>query len=101
MLALYHARRYRQNQLPGDLLLAAAFLGGGLLAHYDAILLAPAVAWLVLPVLFRQGRKVWRAWATALLAGALVAGSFYLPYALSPTFGVRAATCWKTAWATA
>ena len=87
VLALYHARRYRQGRLPGDLLLAAAFLGGGLLAHYDAILLAPAVAWLVLPVLFRQGRKVWRAWATALLAGALVAGSFYLPYALSPTFG--------------
>ena len=77
VLALYHARRYRQGRLPGDLLLAA---GPGrraarpLRRHSARAGNRP----LVLPVLFRQGRKVRRA-CTALLAGALVASSFTCP----------------------
>lgn len=86
MLSLYHAQAYRERRQPGNLVLAAAFLAGGLLAHYDAVLFAPAVAWLVLPTLVTRAQRDWGAWAAALVAGLLITGSFYLPYALSPAF---------------
>ena len=81
-LAVLHAARYRDDGARRDLLLAASFLGGGLLAHYDAILVAPAVAWLLVPTV---RRRPW-AWAGALLLGASVLGLFYVPFALQPTF---------------
>ncbi|MDT8306950.1 MAG: glycosyltransferase family 39 protein, partial [Anaerolineae bacterium] len=86
VLSLYHADVYRQKRNPGDLVLAAAFLAGGLLAHYDAVLFAPAVVWLLLPSLARPEQRSRGAWGAALLTGLLIAGSFYLPYALSPAF---------------
>lgn len=85
-LSLYHAQAYRESRQPGNLVLAAAFLAGGLLAHYDAVLFAPAVGWLVLPTVVTRAQRDWSAWAAALLAGLLISGSFYLPYLLSPAF---------------
>ena len=89
--SLLHASRYYRGR-PGrtrDLVLATIFLAGGLLAHYDAILVGPAVAALLLGGLytaFRHRHKM----LTPLALGAAAAGAilalFYFPYILNPTF---------------
>jgi hypothetical protein len=72
-----------------SLLAAALLLAVGLLAHYDAILTLPALVWLVLAGGWRRG---WRAaqWlrtlALPIAAGALLVGSFYLPFVLHDHF---------------
>ncbi len=70
-----------RHALPG------LFLGCGLLAHYDAVLLAPAVSWLLIfypkP---KTAQELWtRLWPT-LAAGALVTAIFYIPYTRHPNF---------------
>jgi hypothetical protein len=87
ILALLHAARYRARGRRLDLLLAATFLAGGGLAHYDAILAAPAIGWLLLARVRTSRKLSWRPWALAFVAGAAILGIFYVPYALSPTFG--------------
>ncbi len=74
--------------------LAGVFLGSGLLAHYDAIAVAPALAFVGLAaVLQRDGTLVPSPWVTfgrsLAMAGAclLVAGPFYLAYLTDPAFG--------------
>jgi hypothetical protein len=68
---------------------AATLLALGLLAHYDAALVTPALAWLVVAGGLRRG---WRGWAWARgLAGPAALGlallaAFYVPYALGPSF---------------
>ena len=74
--------------------LTGAFLGAGLLAHYDAILVIPAIAFVFLSDLPQISRGTSRQtknlrplisgilFATGCLL--LVAGLFYLPYALDP-----------------
>ncbi|MFQ5576374.1 MAG: ArnT family glycosyltransferase [Anaerolineae bacterium] len=62
------------------------FLGVGLLAHYDAILVIPALGWLWLRTPAPLGRRatsggLWLAGFTG------SAGLFYLPYLLDPQFG--------------
>jgi hypothetical protein len=88
--------------------LSGAFLGAGLLAHYDAILVAPALAYLQIPnfksqIANRQtdklttqqinqpttqqmtsGESSIATLLTALGSLLIVAGLFYLPYALDP-----------------
>lgn len=72
---------------------AAALLAVGLLAHYDAAYVAPALGWLVVAGGLRRG---WRgaAWARALAAptliGAALLASFYLPYLTSASFAQTA-----------
>lgn len=76
-----HPQRY--------LLSAAGLLAVGLLGHYDAAAVAPALAWLVLAGGRRRG---WRgqAWLRGLLPPVLVGGallaSFYLPFVLNERF---------------
>ena len=67
-LAVLYADRYASDGGRYDLLLTAVFLAGGLLAHYDAILAAPAVGWLLVRRL-RYFPIDWRAWGTAVLTG--------------------------------
>lgn len=87
-LALLCAWRWRESGRVRWLALSGLFLGTGLLAHYDAILVAPAilyVGWLARSG--PAGRFPWRAglvWGAALLAAAL---PFYLPYTLDPQAG--------------
>lgn len=69
--------------------LAGLSLGLGLLAHYDALLALPAIAWLLLAGLPGPGRpfKAARLAQPALLFGLallLVALPFYLPFLLDP-----------------
>jgi hypothetical protein len=85
-LSLLSAARFRRRGRRIDLWLAAVFLAGGLLAHYDAILVAPAVAWQLLARVRDKRRIVWQHWLiAALLAGGILA-LFYLPYILNPNF---------------
>jgi hypothetical protein len=76
-----------------SLLAAAALLAVGILAHYDAGLVTPALAWLVLAGGRRRG---WRArdWLLGLgapaLVGAALLASFFLPYVLGPSFASTA-----------
>jgi hypothetical protein len=85
LLSLIHADRYRRNGASVDLALSASFLSGGLLAHYDAILAAPAVAWLVV-ARWRRERAGWpRHAALATATGLLLLALFYAPYLASPT----------------
>ncbi len=84
-LSLLFADRYRERARSVDLLLAAAFLAGGLLAHYDGILVAPAVAWLVIGR-WRQSPAVAVRHAVAgALIGTALLGLFYVPYLANPT----------------
>ncbi len=72
---------------------AAGLLAVGLLAHYDAAYVAPALAWLVVAGGLARG---WRAgdWARGLAApvllGAALLASFYLPYVTSASFAQTA-----------
>ncbi|MEI6778537.1 MAG: glycosyltransferase family 39 protein, partial [Chloroflexales bacterium] len=72
---------------------AAALLAVGLLAHYDAAMVAPALAWLVIAGGWRRGWR-WREWLRGLgipaLLGAALLTSFYLPYVTSASFGATA-----------
>jgi 4-amino-4-deoxy-L-arabinose transferase-like glycosyltransferase len=73
-----------------DLLGAAVLLAVGLLAHYDAAAVVPALVWLVLWGGWRQGWRgaVWlrKLWLPVLVGGGLLA-SFYGPFVLSERFG--------------
>ncbi len=71
------------------LLLAAAFMAYGLLAHYDTVLFAPAAAWLLFSGML-QRRDNWRPEARnillALLMGAVILALFYVPFMSNPNF---------------
>jgi len=77
-----------------QLVAAAALLAVGLLAHYDAVMVIPALAWLVVAGGLRRG---WRAgqWLRGLAAPVAVGGvllaSFFVPYLLGPSFASTAA----------
>ncbi|MEO8084295.1 MAG: glycosyltransferase family 39 protein [Ardenticatenales bacterium] len=91
-LAIWCAWRYRKDQAddaPRWLLLTALFLACGLLSHYDAALVAPAILWLVV-ARWRAERGSLRRdrWAIAasILLGAVLLASFYVPFVLHPYF---------------
>ncbi len=91
LASLLHATRYYRGRprRASDLVLAATFLAGGLLAHYDAVLVAPAVAALLLPGLLAAHRQRQKALVPVALSGAVAAAIlalFYVPYVLNPTF---------------
>ncbi|MCA9999696.1 MAG: glycosyltransferase family 39 protein, partial [Anaerolineales bacterium] len=85
-LALLHADSYRRDGKQRDLLLVAAFLAGGLLAHYDAVLVVPAIIWLLWPRLWPLRQLDWAAWGKGVLVGAVCLGLFYVPFLLNPNF---------------
>ncbi len=78
-------------------LLSGLCLGTGLLAHYDTILVLPAIGWLLLPSLLSdEGQFSWLDWWTRFrkatfipiilfISGtALISLPFYWPYSLDP-----------------
>lgn len=71
-------------------LFGAGLAAVGVLAHYDGVLVLPALAWLLLAGGARSGWSS-RAWALGLGAPvalfAAIAGSFYVPFALQERFG--------------
>jgi 4-amino-4-deoxy-L-arabinose transferase-like glycosyltransferase len=92
-LALLALWRWSQEGGRRWLLAGAALLAFGLLAHYDAGMALPAVAYVVGRRLWAEGPSPWlrwRAWLGDVLgAGALAAGTlalFYVPFALHPNF---------------
>ena len=85
-LSLLAAVRYGRERRTADLFLSVVLLAGGMLAHYDAILYAPAVAWTLVGADLRRWRFNWRGWALSLFAGAAMGALFYVPFALHPTF---------------
>ena len=94
-LSLLCAWEWRSTGALRWAVLAGVFLGGGLLAHYDAITVAPALAFVVLvAVLQRDGAPARSPWVTCgsalAMAGAclLVAAPFYLASLADPAFGV-------------
>lgn len=86
ILALSHAFLYRRHGRPLHLILSAAFVAAGLLAHYDALMVVPAVAWLLLQRIVEQRVLPWKAATGALLLATFILGLFYIPFAASPTF---------------
>lgn len=96
-LAVWCAWRYRHAEDDGDdgrtaarwLLLCALFLACGLLSHYDAALVAPAAAYLVVgrwravPGSLRRERL---AVAAAVVLGAALLAAFYVPLVQHPYF---------------
>jgi len=92
-LALLALWRWSEGGGRRWLLAGAALLAFGLLAHYDAGMALPAVAYVVGRQLWAEGpspRLRWRAWLGDVLgAGALAVGTlalFYVPFALHPNF---------------
>lgn len=91
LIALLHITRYVQDRprRNGDLVLSALFLAGGLLAHYDAVLVAPAGGVLLLAGLhaaWRQRQRALIAIGMAVTAAVAILALFYVPYVLNPTF---------------
>ena len=86
VLSLIFAHRYRQKGGTLDLILSACFLAAGLVAHYDAILAAPAVAWLIVARWRSDGSGWFRQAIPALVAGGTILALFYVPYVANPTF---------------
>lgn len=85
-LALLMASRYRAQGRRADLIMAGAFLAAGLLAHYDAILVAPAVAWLLVDGWRRAGARRAGPVLAALALGGVILALFYVPYVLNANF---------------
>ncbi|MFQ5421193.1 MAG: hypothetical protein ACE5EY_12625, partial [Anaerolineae bacterium] len=83
LLALLHAGRYREEGKAVDLGLTAVFLAGGLLSHYDAVLVVPAIVWLVWP---RVQVARWREWLLSAVTGLGLLTVFYVPYVYHPNF---------------
>ncbi len=83
LLALLHADRYREDEDGWELGLTAVFLAGGLLSHYDAVLVVPAIVWLVWP---RLQPARWREWLLAGVSGIGLLALFYVPYLRHPNF---------------
>ncbi len=78
-----------ERDAPAWILLAALLLAAGLLAHYDAGLVAPALLWL----LVRRWRTQAGAWrrdlpwvGAATVLGTVLLGAFYAPLARHPYF---------------
>ena len=86
-LSILSATRYRQKGRLSDLVLSTVFIGAALLAHYDGLLFAPAVVWLIIGRFIDERRFEWRQALIALLVGSVVVGVFYVPYVLNPNFG--------------
>ncbi len=94
LLSLLVLDEYRVQRRRWALLLGAAFLAAGALAHYDAILFAPAAAMLALR--WTPGQR-WR-WVEIkaghylypLLVGLTILAVFYVPFVLDPNFGKTA-----------
>ncbi len=91
-LAVWHAVSFRERGRRLDLGLTAVFLAGGLLAHYDAVLVVPAIAWAVWPQLRPFD---WRAWLGATAVGVLVLALFYVPFVLDPNFSRTGQYLWQ------
>ncbi|MBE2222087.1 MAG: glycosyltransferase family 39 protein [Anaerolineae bacterium] len=86
-LALFCAIRYTKTEKGWDLVWSALFLAAGLLAHYDAVLVAPAVAWLLGAHVVKTRRFVWLHWVAAMGVGTAVLAAFYVPFMTNPNFG--------------
>lgn len=87
VLAIIFAGVYRANGRKQALWLTAVFLAGGLLAHYDAVLVVPVIVWLVWPRFWPLSKLDWPGWAGGLLMGVGLLALFYLPFLLNPNFG--------------
>ncbi|HSM59125.1 MAG TPA: glycosyltransferase family 39 protein, partial [Candidatus Sulfomarinibacteraceae bacterium] len=85
VLAVLYAVRFRRSGRGLDLSLSAAFMAAGLLAHYDALMVAPLLAWLVAARIRVSERVPWSKLATATAIGAVLLATFYVPFAVSPT----------------
>jgi 4-amino-4-deoxy-L-arabinose transferase-like glycosyltransferase len=92
-LAAWSACVWRRGKHAALIVLAALFLAVGALAHYEALLAAPFVAWLFLD---RGRRERWsirqwlrRAWLPIVVT-ALVLGAFYVPFVRHPHFAETA-----------
>jgi len=92
-LAAWSACVWRRRKHPALILLAALFLAVGALAHYEALLAAPFVAWMFLDRGRREGwsvrqwlRRAWRPVAVAVL----ILGMFYVPFVRHPHFAETA-----------
>ncbi|MEZ4593982.1 MAG: hypothetical protein R3D55_22995 [Chloroflexota bacterium] len=86
-LAVIFADLYREQGRRYQLWLTAVFLAGGLLAHYDAVLVVPVIVWLVWPRFWPLARLDWRGLGVGLLLGGGILALFYLPFVLNPNFG--------------
>ncbi len=86
-LAVLAAIRYTADRRRIDLWLTAVFLGTGLLAHYDAVLVLPAVGWTLIRPIWQSRRFDWRAWGSAFVWGVFILAIFYIPYANNPNIG--------------
>jgi 4-amino-4-deoxy-L-arabinose transferase-like glycosyltransferase len=88
-LATWSACVWRRGRHPILIVLAALFLAVGALAHYEALLAAPFVAWMFLDRGWRERWSVrqWfqHAWPPIFVA-ALVLGVFYVPFVRHPHF---------------
>ncbi len=86
-LAVWQAVRYGVSGERRYLWGTAVFLASGLLAHYDAILVTPAIAWLLVRRWWQNGRIPWTELGKAVGLGGVVLFSFYAPFVLNPNFG--------------
>ncbi len=88
-LSLLAFTAYRRRGKLSDLIIGAILLAYGLLAHYDAVLAAPAALWLAGQRLTAH-RAMWRRelgrLALAGMAGVAVLAIFYAPFVANPNF---------------
>ncbi|NJP06957.1 MAG: hypothetical protein HC837_15730, partial [Chloroflexaceae bacterium] len=89
--ALWCCWRFYEGDSPRRSLLAAAlFFATGVLAHYDTLFVAPALAWVVLVGGWQRGWRDWQPWMQALggpvVLGTVLLTSFYLPFVLHERF---------------
>jgi hypothetical protein len=86
-LALWTLWQWRESGRLRWAFISGLFLGVGLLAHYDAVLVVPALAWLVIRAWRRDQSYFYLKSVGLWLVGCLGAAlPFYIPYYLDPQF---------------
>ena len=87
IMAIFCFVLFTRQDLPRYQILGAVFVATGLLAHYDAVFMLPAIAYLYATTAggIRGWLRHWRSLLIALLVGVGMAGLFYVPF-LQPAY---------------
>ncbi len=84
ILALWTFWRWHKTAKMRWAILSGLFLGIGLLAHYDAVLVTPAIGWVWLVSVRKSPKRHFIAAINWVLTAIAAAAIFYLPYLLDP-----------------
>lgn len=86
LIALVCADRYRKSNRAIELIFSVLFISGAILAHYDALLVVPALLWIIFGKIRLEDGLKWKHYLLAGVVGLLFLLIFFFPYVTNPNF---------------